>query len=362
MNGGTNSTASLTEANSEGSEGRELRLLYEWQADDERRRKAVIGTVSAHVALVLLVVLLPSSVWTPARRILTATRITPLFLPHLEPTQPDPNKAKINRNFDVDSLQPRARMNLPKSNPRPPAPKQGQTAPTPPAPVERAQVKPVETPPPVAAAPKPLPDAPPAVEAPPVPPPQIQPVEKPKLAFETPGAASMGDPKPGGKIPVPNTTVAEALRQASPANFGKGPSGGMMVGDLGAATGGTGEFSPVPQPGRNGSALELLSDPMGVDFRPYLIRVLSSVRRNWFAIMPESARLGRRGRVIIQFSIDREGKVPKLVIVTPSGADPLDRAAVAGISASNPFPPLPLEFRGAQIRLQFAFQYNMPAN
>jgi outer membrane biosynthesis protein TonB len=52
--------------------------------------------------------------------------------------------------------------------------------------------------------------------------------------------------------------------------------------------------------------------------------------------------------------------VPKLVIATPSGFDALDRAAVASISASNPFPPLPLEFAGAEIRLQLVFSYNMP--
>ena len=52
--------------------------------------------------------------------------------------------------------------------------------------------------------------------------------------------------------------------------------------------------------------------------------------------------------------------MPKLVIVMPSGTEALDRAAVAGISASNPFPPLPSEFRGDQIRLQLAFSYNVP--
>jgi TonB family protein len=76
--------------------------------------------------------------------------------------------------------------------------------------------------------------------------------------------------------------------------------------------------------------------------------------------MPESAKLGRRGRVIIQFSIAKDGRVPKLVIVGHSGTDALDRAAVAGISASNPFPPLPSEFAGGQVRLQFTFAYNMP--
>jgi TonB family protein len=98
---------------------------------------------------------------------------------------------------------------------------------------------------------------------------------------------------------------------------------------------------------------------MGVDFWPYLIKVLSSVRRNWFAVIPESANLGRTGRVVIQFAINRDGSVPKLVIAGPSGADALDRAAVAGISASNPFPPLPNEFKGSQVRLQFVFKYNV---
>ena len=62
----------------------------------------------------------------------------------------------------------------------------------------------------------------------------------------------------------------------------------------------------------------------------------------------------------IQFSISRAGSVPKLVIVNPSGTESLDRAAVAGISASNPFPPLPSEYKGDRIVLQFNFAYNMP--
>jgi len=107
------------------------------------------------------------------------------------------------------------------------------------------------------------------------------------------------------------------------------------------------------------SSLQLLSDPQGVDFKPYLIRILATVRRNWMAIIPESAHMGRRGKVLLQFIIDRNGGVPKLVIAMPSGAEALDRAAVAGVSASVPFPPLPTEFKGSEVRLQFAFSYNM---
>ncbi|MCY4536117.1 MAG: energy transducer TonB, partial [Bryobacterales bacterium] len=71
-------------------------------------------------------------------------------------------------------------------------------------------------------------------------------------------------------------------------------------------------------------------------------------------------RLGMsRGRTLIQFSVTSNGSVPKLVIAKSSGAPPLDRAAVAGVSASNPFPPLPKEYLGGDIRLQFTFLYNI---
>jgi len=44
--------------------------------------------------------------------------------------------------------------------------------------------------------------------------------------------------------------------------------------------------------------------------------------------------------------------------VASSGDDALDRAAWGGISASNPFPPLPSEFTGPYLALRFRFYYN----
>jgi TonB family protein len=139
--------------------------------------------------------------------------------------------------------------------------------------------------------------------------------------------------------------------------------GGLVLGDPGAISGGLGGGGiRLPgAPGLQGSAVELISDPMGVDFKPYVAQILATVRRNWMSVMPESVlRLGRRGKTAIQFSISRTGGVIKLVIASSSGSDPLDRAAVAGISASNPFPPLPAEFKGDRIVVQFNFAYNMP--
>lgn len=153
--------------------------------------------------------------------------------------------------------------------------------------------------------------------------------------------------------PRPNQIISGAIEQMKRSGPPK-----QAVGD---GIGGSNSKVMLPNsPSESGSLVELLSDPRGIDFRPYLTQVLAAVRRNWFAVIPESARLGMsRGRTLIQFSVSRNGSVPKLVIAKSSGAPPLDRAAVAGVSASNPFPPLPEEYIGGDIRLQFTFLYNI---
>ena len=185
-----------------------------------------------------------------------------------------------------------------------------------------------------------------------------RPVANPRLVLEDPKAAMPGR---AGKLQLgsleltasTDDIIESALRRAS-----RGPSGRPAVGD-GIPGGMQGGYLP-PSPGNTGSNLELLSDPKGVDFRPYLTQILATVRRNWHAVIPESARLGlSRGRVSLQFSVARDGSVPKLVIAASSGVPSLDRAAVAGISASNPFPPLPADFIGQTVHLQFKFAYNV---
>ena len=185
--------------------------------------------------------------------------------------------------------------------------------------------------------------------------PRILAEEKPRIAFESPGAASARQDAARSPLP-PGSAIQQAMRDAATGQL----TGGLVVGDVGEGIGGFGEIAGLPpSPARSASSLQMLSDPMGVDFRPYLVQVLAAVRRNWFAVIPESARLGRRGRVNILFAINKDGRVPKLVIATPSGTDAFDRAAVAGISASNPFPPLPSSYGGDQIRLQLTFLYNV---
>jgi TonB family protein len=288
-------------------------------------------------------------------------RVTPLVAPRVAITQKEPNQKKVSTEFNLASIAPRPENRaapspgaaaLPRTGPvnrfTPPA-SPGRPAPAPSVmDAPNLDVRAQAAPPPPALG---IPNAPAA-------PPAIQQQEKPKIAFETPGAATgvSGQTGLNPRLQPPRTSIDDAVRQVARS----GGSQGLIVGDIEMTSTGSNPLSPsVPIPGKLGSSLELQSDPMGVDFKPYLIRVLAAVKRNWMAVVPESARLGRRGKVVVQFAISKDGSVPKLIIATPSGAEALDRAAVAGISASNPFPPLPAEFRGSVIRLQLNFLYNL---
>jgi TonB family protein len=326
----------------------ELHILTQWgdAADSPRKRRAAVFSILVHVVAVVTLFSLPKNLFVPPPQV-AEVRITPLIEPITDLTQNAPTKGKINKEFNATELNPRPRIQIPMGLP-------SVTLPQAPRPAEPRPAPPLPEPPKIEAAVKEMPKT----ELPQAPPPQIQPAETPKLAFETPSLPPPPLPPGQGRVSVPDTSVSGAIRQAARS----GSAGGLVVGDFGAA--GPGGFGSgvnlPPSPGSQGSNMQLLSDPQGVDFRPYLVRILASVKQHWLSVMPESVRLGRRGKVAIQFSISRDGGVPKLVIAEFSGAEALDRAAVAGISASVPFPPLPSEFKGDRIVLQMNFAYNMP--
>ena len=143
-------------------------------------------------------------------------------------------------------------------------------------------------------------------------------------------------------------SAGSAIQEAARAAARPGTGGQGSGGDFGLGTGAHGaQMGPF----------EILSDTMGVDFGPYLQRVLHDVRQNWYNAIPESAQF-KHGNLIIEFAITKDGKVAGMKLVAPSGYSPLDRAAWAGIVGSDPFPPLPSEFGGQFLALRFRFYYN----
>src|ERR1017187_9924431 len=143
-------------------------------------------------------------------------------------------------------------------------------------------------------------------------------------------------------------TAGQAIQQAAQgAAANRGGGAGQEV-DFGLGTGAH---------GRQLGALDILSDTQGVDFGPYLQRILQDVKENWYHLIPESAEM-KKGKLAIEFAITKDGKVADMRLIATSGDVALDRPAWGSITASNPFPPLPSEFTGPYLALRFRFYYN----
>ena len=306
-----------------------------------------------HILLFSAGVQLKSLIHTRHPERVVRQRVTHLYLPPDLLTQHDKNKGEISKSFDLASLlssqQAQRRMVAPASGSvrRLQAPKQHMKAPVKQAVPQITAEPPKET----ASNDVPSPGIADSVVAEPPPP---APVANPVPAIGSPASQQQG----ARRIAPPKNSLQDVLQQLA---HGDSDSTRVVITDQGI------DSNLPAAPGQQGlqghmnSAIELKTDPEGADFRPYLKEILAIVRRNWFSVLPSSARIGvLRGSTTIQFVVNKDGSIPKLIISDSSGAQPLDRAAVAGLSMSNPLPPLPAEFKGGLIRLQFSFNYNMP--
>ncbi len=202
--------------------------------------------------------------------------------------------------------------------------------PRPPAPKEMAQAA------------KPTPPAPP--------PPKKEPKEEAQLRLNNVKPPNLSR-VPNIRVPV--STPGQALQQSLQAVI-QNPNGPGSYGPGNSPD----QFQNI-NPNFSTAGPIILSNTRGVNFGPYLARVVYIVRQNWYAMIPESARLGEKGRVALVFEIIKNGSVPELRLLASSGSAALDRAALASIRASNPFPPLPRQFTGNHLVLEFIYFYNM---
>jgi TonB family protein len=218
--------------------------------------------------------------------------------------------------------------------------------------------------PPVEPAPAPQPERP-VKELPNAPVPQpnvaqtIPPTEAPTP--KTPPKLEMPEtpqPRKGLLLPKetsPSQSIQDSLRAAARSSGPRPIAGGGQIPGGGSGGGGGGHGTAY-------GGIEMLTPDEGVDFSNYLNRVYVTVKRNWFAVMPGSVELGERGIVVLTFKIMRDGSVPSAepVIQRNSGKEPLDRAAYSSVRASNPFEPLPPQFKGPYIELRYTYLYNIP--
>ncbi|MEB3245241.1 MAG: energy transducer TonB [Vampirovibrionales bacterium] len=273
----------------------------------------------------------------------------------------------------VDNLpvaQPLQKSGAP-NQPQKPAPKaQPQPAKPQPQPVRQPQ-KPVAAVKPTPAqqpSPKPTPKAPPKPAPPSASVPKPTPSQRPVPVPPAPGAINLpstGAPRQVSSGPVLPTT-GRAGSSGSPGQAGQsGRPGPVQIpgavsspGGPGGAPGGGGNAgrnstNQFGSPGGGGgpAGVDAIAEP---DFGPYIAELQRRIKRNW---TPPSDN--RNKRIEVLFTIGRDGVLRKLIVQKSSGVEVADSAAMAAVRASSPFRPLPANYRGNEIDVQFIFDYNV---
>ena len=119
--------------------------------------------------------------------------------------------------------------------------------------------------------------------------------------------------------------------------------------DIGGATGGEkGSYEQGP----------LSFETQWYDWGEYAASMVSRIRVNWYANMPQLIRTGMQGVVTIRFMIHRDGRISDIEILNTSGVPPYDQAARKAIELSSPLKPLPKDFPNASERVTCMFYYN----
>jgi TonB family protein len=98
----------------------------------------------------------------------------------------------------------------------------------------------------------------------------------------------------------------------------------------------------------------LFFDPEGADFTRWINHFKGEVYRNW--MIPEPARLGVRGQVGIEFTVERGGKITRITMLSSSGMPALDRAASNALQGSDLLP-LPEDYPAASVTMRVTFVY-----
>ncbi|MBQ9244854.1 TonB family protein [bacterium] len=277
----------------------------------------------------------------------------------------------------------------PVSLPQTSAPKSPDKKPTSPAPSKPAQQKPQK--PQV----KPQPAAQPKAQQPAKPQPAAQPqqtskptTEAPKPTAPKPAAPTASVPKPNPSsnfnIPIPKSNIPQMAQPSAapvtsaPKIGGSGSGSGSTsaspsfspttsnkggAGGTGTGAGGGGRFSNGtgtgkgnvgnPGPGNPNGApgIDAIKEP---DFGPYMKELQRRIKMNW-----DPPKGNESKRVILLFTIARDGRLLNIKVHRSSGLPAADNAAMNAVKLTAPFRPLPAEFKGNSVDIQFTFDYNV---
>ncbi len=200
----------------------------------------------------------------------------------------------------------------------------------------------------------------PAPAAPPAPAPAPTPAPTNAAPPPLPSA-----PTPLPRTPAPVIPEAPTPQTSGRPNFNTGPgtpgeSIQSAVGKVARGRGGSGtDFSASPS-NPLGGGIDILSDTQGVDFDPYLRRIIADIKRNWLPLIPAEAQppISKQGETYIRFTILPDGNIGAMF---PDGSThdvAIDRSCWNAITSEGQFPPLPSQFHGPKLELRIHFLVN----
>ncbi len=265
-----------------------------------------------------------------------------------------------------------------------PAQQPKQTVKQPPKQVQKQVQQPRKQPPKQQVTQKPAPVKPSAVKAPST---SLKPAIKPSAqGVSKPSAPKIATtPKSPFAVPVPagapkGTTYkpAGSPTSGSPGGSGGAKGSGVPAPKFSSAGSGTGSYAGTgttsrpssgsygsrgsyggggtggnPSPGnpKGAPGINAVKQP---NWGPYMRDLEQRIKRNWTPPKGDSSK-----RVVITFTISRDGRLLNKRLVKSSGVPLADRAAMSAIEQTAPFRPLPPEFKGQSVPIEFTFDYNV---
>lgn len=91
-----------------------------------------------------------------------------------------------------------------------------------------------------------------------------------------------------------------------------------------------------------------------IDFGPYMKELQRNIKANWY---PPKGK--ESNRVVLLFTIAKDGRLLTSKIYISSGVAAIDTAALNAAKLTAPFKPLPEQFKENSIDVQFTFDYNV---
>ncbi len=161
------------------------------------------------------------------------------------------------------------------------------------------------------------------------------------------GTATKGGTTGSGTY-APNPSLAP-IGSGSGSKTSAAGTGGQGKGSGYSSGSGAGGGNPGGGGGRPG--IDAIREP---DFGPYMRELQRRIKMNWDPPTGNESK-----RVVLLFKIAKDGRLLSCSVFKSSGLQNADKAAINAVHLAAPFRPLPPEFKGQSIDIQFTFDYNV---